>query len=1051
MYMVTIAAAPSTSIMELMSNLGIPVDQRMQSVYDFLTNSTSRIQLGAGTLTPIQLSNLFMTALDEAVDEFTDKIHDKLLINEPKLAGIDLKDKDAVMAVINSATDITVTYIDTVTKRLLPRTVQTTYQLFREKLDAFKIAIKKIFVNNPDINISQSEFRKEFMKNIITPSSMGLPNDRKFYETEGISQQCDIVDTIPDIPPSIIPAVEIPDKRFEDGWEDYCYICDSPISPGESSCEHILPVFQAVGFGCLIQANTDLSTIDPITLALMKLEYAGSHNCCNMHKNNHSFITIAPIEIQPADPTTGAPQHITTPPVIANESGIKTILNKIVSSHNLGESGYGCNSLKHLKNLNVDDQTNIIIENFINPLIYAINKKLQLADGTYPIKDVIVFFIRLCQLISYQPSLEHTISCILTRDVSVMAKNIGYISYNKTYVINELMKLLAAVVDVDTNNDIYIIHVGFTTDSEISSLIIPAFKTFMSGSGMQLPKGFDTLNLKQCLYFAKTPLSKSAMTKSKTRLFALKYVSDEFTSNVNAETTYTQNDWLYNESFPVASTSKGVKIVGEDQFINYKLKLQYNSLIDNLYQDDCLISEFEQSYLSELFKISIGLEFACSITGFICAMIDVAQYNNLMPRLNTIQNNYFEHYKKFLIVFFICQTHKLIYILGSEDLDILKNIPPDQDTNDTYKNIVIENKCSAKYYLIIDALKRINNQKIKDILNKFITEIISGLSTPLNTTTIDKYIVDLKPMFDYLYKLRVDTKAPIIVDLFEKINYKLNKEIRVDKDKKSWYSSIVDLPLTPLPAAPSGMSGGSDQMALEQHISSVLPQYLNTTINALVGHFEPLTIKYKLRKRYLSGHYDTSTAHKHIKYTNPNSTEFIINVYDKIKNDITGTLTKYPCILINNLENTIRFIGMNSDVVNNIEPVYTTDKVLTQIEKEGLQYALSNISYLNNSSFFNTNETTELLYWLFVKFNLFMYFDSARNQVTDVNGNILYTVIGTYRGAGYKKNKKQKNFKTQNNKIKKLKTKKNTNFKTQKVEKMKEKMKKSKKTLKVKY
>ena len=78
-----------------------------------------------------------------------------------------------------------------------------------------------------------------------------------------------------------------------------CYICGFPITPEEpepsffySTCEHILPIIQAIFFLDLYRGS-DKNLLTPEQLSVLKLEYAWAHQSCNMEKSDDSYLCTA--------------------------------------------------------------------------------------------------------------------------------------------------------------------------------------------------------------------------------------------------------------------------------------------------------------------------------------------------------------------------------------------------------------------------------------------------------------------------------------------------------------------------------------------------------------------------------------------------------------------------------------------------------------------------------------------------------------------------------------------------------------------------------------
>jgi len=75
--------------------------------------------------------------------------------------------------------------------------------------------------------------------------------------------------------------------------EDRCYICgfdfDDRIDGLQPTCEHILPIIQAIFFLDLYRA-ADKGKHTPEQLDILRKEYAWAHRCCNYVKGDDSFL-----------------------------------------------------------------------------------------------------------------------------------------------------------------------------------------------------------------------------------------------------------------------------------------------------------------------------------------------------------------------------------------------------------------------------------------------------------------------------------------------------------------------------------------------------------------------------------------------------------------------------------------------------------------------------------------------------------------------------------------------------------------------------------------
>jgi hypothetical protein len=165
-------------------------------------------------------------------------------------------------------------------------------------------------------------------------------------------------------------------------------------------------VFQAVGFKCLLQAS-NMNDTDQDLINLRRLEYAGSHPCCNLIKNDSTIISLDPA----ADP-----------PVSVDTTAIKILLADIMAQANNPSNGQGCPQTPHLKNLDINNCLKTMKERFLDEFVARLNHSLRNTTTTFASAGVILFYYRYNQLMSFQPSIEQTIHNILS--VSEAIKNI---------------------------------------------------------------------------------------------------------------------------------------------------------------------------------------------------------------------------------------------------------------------------------------------------------------------------------------------------------------------------------------------------------------------------------------------------------------------------------------------------------------------------------------------------------------------------------------------------------------------------------------------------
>ena len=131
-----------------------------------------------------------------------------------------------------------------------------------------------------NLDVCQPKMASEFMKALFPEKAVTVwtevlkKNCRDIYEPGGIEAQCN----------NTIGKVRDVDK---------CYICgfdfDDKIEGLQPTCEHILPIIQAIFFLDLYR-GADKGKHTPEQMDILRKEYAWAHRCCNYVKADNSFL-----------------------------------------------------------------------------------------------------------------------------------------------------------------------------------------------------------------------------------------------------------------------------------------------------------------------------------------------------------------------------------------------------------------------------------------------------------------------------------------------------------------------------------------------------------------------------------------------------------------------------------------------------------------------------------------------------------------------------------------------------------------------------------------
>jgi len=130
------------------------------------------------------------------------------------------------------------------------------------------------------LDVCQPRSASQFMKALFPAEAVSIwtevlkKNCRQIYEPGSVESQCN----------NTIGKVKDTDK---------CYICgfdfDEKINGLQPTCEHILPIIQAIFFLDLYRSS-DKGNHSPQQMDILRKEYAWAHRCCNYVKADNSFL-----------------------------------------------------------------------------------------------------------------------------------------------------------------------------------------------------------------------------------------------------------------------------------------------------------------------------------------------------------------------------------------------------------------------------------------------------------------------------------------------------------------------------------------------------------------------------------------------------------------------------------------------------------------------------------------------------------------------------------------------------------------------------------------
>ena len=672
----------------------------------------------------------------------------------------------------------------------------------------FKIAITDAVVPNPtglddfELIVSQSEFIKKYLLNILNQTTMNVSSTRDLFETLSPEEQCtqSAKMTWP-------PAQGTKPERFSPDykWSEDCYICGLKIFPaktGKSQCEHILFVLQACALNCLIQRRRPMPTDDPLSIALYMLEYAGSHPCCNNLKSNKQFIVI--------DPTTKRAE--------VDRAAVKAVLRDI-KNHALDEtSGLKCFSLNQIaydakvteprywSDDEIETRADIIISLFLDQLVERLNERLaQTLPDTYSTEKVLELFIRMNQISALEVSLEQVTCCILAGGAIKLPDTftLEAITSGILYTKDGTSSLTYQTTLQDENLD-FDLSPYYEYETELGPLV-DAAKKFLQQKIDEKQKSSKRI----------TPVSDAPKNSS------LQYLMIKLKLKNNDESD-TFKYVLYKKCFDndtnidLSIVSNSIDVEGstklfqqEGPIFAIKLRYYFKNLIANFYSIRPSVFQSEKLEFTILCKQYMALEVIYILT----YNLDSSTSLKRLPPISYIPNLgktiltkclvfYNTNYRNFMVKWFLYSS---IDIILKTSLDFLLGTEDEQSEYDKSErdNSIIA-KCGSVYLDILnffkqfpDLLRSVFTECCKTgITNENIQSIVGAASEILKAKITDPTTLQ---QFNNL----------IIVKQHEAIQSALKDFERLPLppvQPSSPLPSPLPLPLPPLP--PSSMAGG---------------------------------------------------------------------------------------------------------------------------------------------------------------------------------------------------------------------------------------------------
>ena len=998
--------------------------------------------------------------LSNRVNSLFKDITDKLIATNPHLAKVfqlpNNSDKD--FEKIGNFT-IHLSYHDTKTKTNKVKEVILTYGELLTKYNTFKNIIQSAF-SNIELITTQREFTESFFNDAVSTINMHVSTSRDFFDTEGVSKQCDTANSIK-WPYELIPG-RFSDSYLHKDWTKYCYICGKEINAnnGPSQCEHILPVFQACTFNCLIQVSTDLVNATPERQALYKLEYAGSHPCCNILKSNNSFINI--------DPTRD-------PPISINYNYIYTLLTIINSKASNNNS-----DCYDLLIANIAEQVNVIDKLYLKDLVTHLNNTLKTNNGTFATSGIILLFLTINQFIAFQPAIEQTIISILSGGIKKIKKMMQFKLHSiDTFCdkeLSQIMKLAYDSKEEDTKN--YLDFIGLITNEEYENFlryiqqyvqVTPPARRFVQEAPLGAPPSeFFYTNIRDMMSHMK-PFEYHKIFLN--------------TDNFNKMEEMTNPSNYKEVSYPNAGNN----------LFQEKIKYFFKSLVFQFYGvksgDDeswfttisnVQISKKEKNSLIEFCKAYIGLEFLYIII-YKLSKLGSTLEQPFIDRLQNCYEKYKQYYITFINYFFIYQS---FYILSTNDDITIANLFPTAsmdggDIKDLEKTIIYY--AGTTYYNIWNILLI----KDKSILEQFVTkavEIMNTVNTEEEINKMDEETVNitngvniltfelvkiLTELFDdpevkrclIIYKIDMGHAKPLgsakihdlrnliplpelpqaggvresvvrasnknrskltseyakhirqdnaikIRDAIRDRNRDMNRDMNSMQLDKLETMQLDELETMQLDELETMRLDGLETMQLDK-LETLPLDKLRTFIDGIKS-FNQKSLLTELSSK--STHYNlrqNPTQMLQLNMAGPlnqqiktfSSANFAIYVYEPaIYLDI------YRCILIDKL-----FEQKIKDMINT-KTVYSNDEILTDEDIALLQNVITgdfitgDYPLLKNNKYFFTitNDPYSKYLYLFTKCNLFLFYHSTSGYITDLFDNKLYATQSVSKGGGKK-------------------------------------------------
>ena len=768
---VPLEATPFHKLLEAfkLNNNGITIDE-LTNIIDNLDLSLKVFQVEKEYADDFR--KLVLYELEERVKELFLKITTKIIDKNDPLVNQaidewkkDPTNTDHITKIGTFKIDVNFEYIDKMTQSQKLKPVSITYGELLTKYNIFKSAIQSAFAQSSLIT-SQSEFIQVFFNNAITTLGMRVSTARDLFDTAGVSAQCDAAHKIDW--PSSIPMPNrftdtYPDAKKD--WKKYCYICGLPINAtygSPSQCEHILPVFQACTFNCLIQVSTDINAASALRKALYKLEYAGSHACCNILKSNNSFIII--------DPTKD-------PPIRINFKYISELISLIIS-----KSKNQSDSLECFKLLNglilligtlpksdfINARVTEIAENYLTPLVTGLNMTLKRneSDQTYATSGIISLFLLLNQFISFEPAIEQTIIGILTGGTIIKKSNTLFVSYaTATFLIKELQPIIAdlEVKGQSKDNKNYLDFIGFIDD-------VPSYD--------ELLERLLYLNV-YANNFKSPPRSLSMDTDYNYKFLSIKDLMSHlaiFYINKNFLNTNNYDDFVQMTNVANYKKEKYPNNIASN-LLELKIKNFFSTLVKQFYPYNATQSSFskrEELSLLDFCKAYIGLEFVYIIIYFQHdfhkelqkRVLDENRVEFFTPeiiaKIQICCAKYKHYYMEFVTYFFIYQS---IHILNSSnDKSLTLDLTDGAETIQEKKNIIIYHSGETYYDIWILLSQDIEH---KDSFTKFISDI-KAIVRECETSTKIGSAEELQPITNNVPPI-VDKLYDLFTNLFDTV------------------------------------------------------------------------------------------------------------------------------------------------------------------------------------------------------------------------------------------------------------------------------------------